>query len=221
MHFPKKFFEQTSCFIILGFSLLSLIFSVSVNQNRIQDLQDTTASLQQVNQELSTMSPNPADAAMVPELNRQKLYYQQRIDDTTGTMNYGLGTALEKILKHKLVDPADYFHALSSETNLIVMGICSCMIAYSISKFLTQKAISLNELFFSMLTGMIGILVIRGSKSFLTSSATNSMELTNPYGFSLMTALIGLYSDKFYTLLPSLFDVFLTRLPSNKKPDSG
>jgi hypothetical protein len=108
---------------------------------------------------------------------------------------------------------ADYFHANSDTTNIMIIGMSACAIAVSATKLLAATKLEDHRavtVFFSMtifdialgaLTGLLTTFVVKSGSNVFSNSSIGNVDVSNPYGIAFVSATVGLFIEKFYAWL--------------------
>jgi hypothetical protein len=108
---------------------------------------------------------------------------------------------------------ADYFHANSDTTNVMIIGMSACAIAVSATKLLAATKLPSHPaetIFFSltvfdialgMLTGLLTTFVVKSGSNALSNTSIGTVDVSNPYGIAFVAAVVGLFTEKFYSWL--------------------
>jgi hypothetical protein len=108
---------------------------------------------------------------------------------------------------------ADYFHAKSDTTNVMIIGMSACAIAVSATKLLAATKLEDHKavtVFFSLtifdialgaLTGLFTTFVVKSGSNALSNTSIGNVDVSNPYGIAFASAAAGLFIEKFYSWL--------------------
>jgi len=106
---------------------------------------------------------------------------------------------------------ADYFHAKSDTTNVMIIGMSACAITVSATKLLAAMKLQDHQavtVFFSLtifdialgaLTGLFTTFVVKSGSNALSNTSIGNVDVSNPYGIAFVAATVGLLIDKFYS----------------------
>ena len=222
--------------IISGVAYLALIvlvvvcvLAVSVVHNRLEEMRFVQQVLQRISERTaalgSAVSSNPQIASTDPKwaeefsmLMEQTKGLNGRINDITYKQLYGDAEARRNPSRW-----ADRFHANSDTTNVMIIGICACPIALCAARLLAAATVSgqikptLFQIFSSvtildvvlgMLTGLLATFVIKSGSNVLSKTTSlGTVDVSNPYGVALVSAIAGLFIDKFFSWLEPLLKI--------------
>jgi hypothetical protein len=108
---------------------------------------------------------------------------------------------------------ADYFHAKSDTTNVMIIGMSACAIAVAATKLLVATKLEDHRavtVFFSLtifdialgaLTGLFTTFVVKSGSNALSNTSIGNVDVSNPYGIAFASAAVGLFIEKFYSWL--------------------
>jgi hypothetical protein len=111
------------------------------------------------------------------------------------------------------VSMADYFHKNSDSTNVMIIGMSACTIAVSATRLLAAMKLPSHPaetIFFSItmfdialgaLTGLLTTFVLKSGSNALSNTSIGNIDVSNPYGVAFGAAVVGLFTDKFYSWL--------------------
>ena len=106
---------------------------------------------------------------------------------------------------------ADYFHANSDTTNVMIIGMSACAIAVSATKLLAATKLADHgavTVFFSLtifdialgaLTGLFTTFLVKSGSNALSNTSIGNVDVSNPYGIAFASAAVGLFIEKFYS----------------------
>jgi hypothetical protein len=210
----------------LAIMVIICVFAISINDNRLDEMRFIEQTLQRNAEKIASLGR----AAVDPEFNRShpdmNQDYKKLLDEATHytekahSLNYTRIYGSESERK-KLTDPsmksergiADYFHAKSDTTNLMIIGMSACPIAVSATKLLAGSRMP-NPTFFDMflnlttfdialgmLTGLLTTFVVKSGSNVLSNTSIGAIDVSNPYGLAFAAAVAGLFVERFYSWL--------------------
>lgn len=108
---------------------------------------------------------------------------------------------------------ADYFHARSDTTNVMIIGMSACAIAISATKLLAATkaldhkaetvflSLTIFDVALGTLTGLLTTFVVKSGSNALSNTSIGNVDVSNPYGVAFVAAVVGLFTEKFYSWL--------------------
>jgi hypothetical protein len=107
----------------------------------------------------------------------------------------------------------DRFHANSDTTNVMIIGLSACSIAFCATKLLGATrmpdpqlmkvflSVTIFDVALGILTGLLTTFVVKSGSSALSSTSLGAVDVSNPYGVAFVAAVVGLFMDRFYSWL--------------------
>jgi hypothetical protein len=108
---------------------------------------------------------------------------------------------------------ADYFHANSDTTNVMIIGMSACAVAVSATKLLAATkledhkaatiflSLTIFDIALGALTGLLTTFVVKSGSNALSNTSIGNVDVSNPYGVAFAAAAVGLFTEKFYSWL--------------------
>jgi hypothetical protein len=194
--------------LLVVFTCLACILAISVNEGRLEDLANATRQATQLATALENRKPDSFPTGLgLTELQDRAAAISRRIDDITGQIIYGSSEARANFFDGFKPQIANWFHALSSDTNSFIIAISSCSLAFILSRLRQHITPRLKDMAFGYLCGLIALFIIKGGKSIITGGVNVAgADSSDPYGIAFFAAVAGLFSDQFFLLLQSTFE---------------
>jgi hypothetical protein len=214
-------------YIVLAYLVILCIFAISINDNRLDEVRFVEQRMQQNSQRIASFGR----AAISPELSgghpeldediRKTLKQADDLRDKFWALSYariyGDQSARDKVKGPEEKENsrwfADRFHGNSDTTNVMIIGLSACTIAFCATKLLgATKApdpqlmkvflsVTIFDVALGILTGLLSTFVVKSGSSALSSTSLGAIDVSNPYGVAFVAAVVGLFMDRFYSWL--------------------
>lgn len=187
-------------YLLIAVLVIACILAISVNENRLDEVREIERRIQRNSQEIGSISGKPESAGRIAELQS----IAKGLDGTIGEINYRITYGSEQARQKPNKRLVDHFHGNSNATNLMIIGICACAIAFSVTRMRNREGLVIFDIGLGILTGLIATFFLRGGSAILSKTALSGVDSTNPYGVAFFAALVGLFMDYFYAYLGTI-----------------
>jgi hypothetical protein len=221
-------------YLVLIFLIVFCVFAISINENRLQELRLIEQTLQRNSEKIASLGSlanpdvgrtNPTLANDFRKLLDEANVLSRKVFDINYKRFYGDQKVRDKLLdKRKKAEWrwADRFHSNSDTMNLMIIGMCACSIALCAGRLVAAmrirnqhqptlieifSSVTLFDVLLGLLTGLLVTFVLKSGSNILSKTTLSTVDASNPYGVAFVTAIAGLFIDKFFSWLEQLFTI--------------